>query len=203
MVYILLLFGIIYYIIFHKHHKRNKVELFELITLVTKFYVLTTISCLIIALGIYCFYVASLAVETRADVISYIVLGIIIISLTIINYIFYIKLNLRDYNQEIRAENNKKRLKIGEVLEFICFIICILSPIFAIPSFIEVFGDKREMIFRILKSFGICIFGLVLMFQLNPLNIKRFLVEEKNEEPIKKKRGRPRKNLKNSKLDKK
>jgi hypothetical protein len=170
----LIVLGVIYYLIFHKHHKRNKVELFELVSLVTKFYTLTILSTIIIGFGIYCIINANIYIETRSQVVESLLLGIIIISVTIINYIFYIKRNLQDFNQEVREQNKKTIMKIGEILECICFIICILAPILRLPVFIEVFDNRKKLIFEIIKSFAICIAGIILLFALNPLDIKRF-----------------------------
>lgn len=199
----LILLGVLYYLIYHKHHKRNQVEFFELVELVTKFYVRTIL--LLVLLGISAGFVG-MAIkfqEERTDVISYVAVAIIIASLSIINYRNYIIISLMDYDMEVREENNERKLKIGEVLEVICFIICILAPVWRIPGFIEVFEDKAKLILEIIKSFGISIGGLVLMFSQNPMNIKRFFVEEKKEEPVKRKRGRPRKNPESSKPNKK
>lgn len=191
----LVLLGIIYYLIFHKHHKRNHVELFELVELVTRFYVRTIILIVLLALSIYFIYMAVQLQDDRNDVIGCIVMAILIASFSIINYKAYIKRSLLDYNLEIRAENNERKLKIGEVLEVICFIICILAPIWKIPGFIEIFDDKPKLAIEIIKSFTISIAGLILIFVLNPMNIKKYFTEEKNEkEQVKKKRGRPRKN---------
>lgn len=190
----LILLGVIYYLIFHKHHKKNKVELFELVELVTKFYVRTIILIILLLISVYFIILAVHYQEDRNDTLSYILLAIIIASISIINYRAYIKASLLDYDMEVRKENNERKLKIGEILEIICFIICILAPIWRIPGFIEVFGDKEKLTIEIIKSFSISIGGLILMFALNPMNIKRFFAEDKKEEPVKKKRGRPRKN---------
>ena len=189
----LILLGIVYYIIFHKHHKRNHIELFELVELVTKFYVRTILLVVLLAVSAYFIMLGVYLQEERSDTITCIVIAIIIASFSIISYRKYIKLSLIDYDMEIRAENNQRKLKVGEVLEVICFIICILAPIWRIPYFIEIFDDSFKLALEIIKSFAISIGGLILIFALNPMNIKRFFVEEKIEEPVKKKRGRPRK----------
>lgn len=195
----LILLGVLYYAIFHKHHKRNHVELFELVELVTKFYVRSIVLLILLAISVYFIMMGVHLQEERTDAISCVVIAIIIASFSILSYRKYIKLSLLDYNTEVRAENNEKKLKIGEVLEVICFIICVLAPIWRIPGFIEVFDNKFKLAVEIIKSFGISIGGLILMFALNPMNVKRFFVEEeKVEEPIKKKRGRPKKNLENN-----
>lgn len=186
----LILLGIIYYLIFHKHHKKNQVELFELVELVTKFYVRTIILVILLLVSVYFIILAVHFQEDRSDTLSYILLAIIIASISILNYRKYIKDSLQDYVMEVRQENNKRALKIGEILEVICFIICILAPIWRLPGFIEVFENKQKLAIEIVKAFAISIGGIILLFALNPMNIKRFFVEE---EPVKKKRGRPRK----------
>lgn len=172
------LLGVIYYLIFHKHHKRNHVELFELVELVTKFYVRTIVLIILIALSVYFIILAVNMQEERNDVIACIIIAIIIASFAIINYISYIKASLLDYNTEIREHNNERKLKIGEVLEVICLIICVLAPIWRIPGFIELFEDKPKLTLEIIKSFAISIGGLILLFALNPMNIKRFFVKD-------------------------
>ena len=49
--------GVIYYLLFHKHHKRNKIDFSELITLVTRFYTRTTIAIILVVAGGYCIIV--------------------------------------------------------------------------------------------------------------------------------------------------
>lgn len=173
-IYIIIL-GIMYYIIFHKHHKRNSVEFNELISLLTKYYSLSIISTLLIILGVQCFVFAKQASYDRNEVIIYILTGIFIISVSLINYIFYIKRNLRDYNPVTREHNKEITLKIGEVLEFIIFIIFVLTPILRIPEFIDLFDNKKQMIIEILKSFLLSIAAMILLFNLNPLKIKEKL----------------------------
>lgn len=167
-----IILGIIYYLIFHKHHKRNKVGFDELVTLVPKFYSLAIVSSLIIIFGILCIIDANSYREDRSVVISQVLFGIVIISACIINFIFYIKRNLKDFDQEIRAENRKRTMKIGEVLELIFLIIFMLMPLWKIPSFIEIFDNKKELIIEILKSFVFTIVSIILIYNLNPLDIK-------------------------------
>ncbi len=195
-----ILLGVIYYLIYHKHHKRNHVELFELVELVTQFYVRTIVLLILLLISIYFIAMAVYLRDERNDVIACVALAIIIASCAILNYRKYIKNSLLDYDTEVRAQNNERKLKIGEIIELICFIICILAPIWRIPVFIELFNDKAKLALEIIRTFGISIGGLILIFALNPMNVKRFFVEEeKKEEPVKKKRGRPKKNPENIK----
>lgn len=176
-----ILLGVMYYLIFHKHHKRNHVELFELIELVTKFYVRTIFLIILLAVSVYLVIMAVYLQEDRNDVIACIALAVIIASFSIISYRSYIKISLLDYETETREQNNERKLKIGEVIEVICLIICILAPIWRIPGFIEVFDNKSKLALEIIKSFSISIGGLILIFALNPMNIKRFFVEEEKK----------------------
>lgn len=166
-----------YYVIFHKHHKRNNVEISELISLVTKFYSLTIISTIIIICGILCIFDANSYKDERREVISRVSLGIVIISATIINYIFYIKRNLKDFNQEIREETKKKTMKIGEILELILFTIFLFFPIIRIPEFIGLFSNKNKFIIEIFKSLLLSVASLFLLYKLNPLDIRNKLGE--------------------------
>ena len=169
-VYIIVL-GVAYYAIFHKHHKRNKVELDELVNLVTKYYTRTMLATFFIFIGVRCFGEAIAVKYDRTEVILYIIMGILIISATILNYIFYIKNELRDYDQTVREENKKRTIKIGEILELIFFTIFILMPIWQIPVFIEI-EEKKELIIEVAKATGIAIASGILLVALNPIDIK-------------------------------
>lgn len=167
----LILIGVAYYLIFHKHHKRNKVELDELVSLVTKFYSLTMLSTIFICIGLSCIVATATVKYDRSEVIIYILAGIAIISITIINYIFYIKKALRDYDQNVRQANKKRTLKIGEVLLFVFLLLFMLMPIWQIPRFMEI-EESKVLIIEIAKSIGISIASIFLLFMLNPIDIK-------------------------------
>lgn len=189
------LLGVLYYLIYHKHHKRNHVELFELIELVSRFYVRTIALVLFLALSVYLIIMAVYLQEERNDVIACIIMAIAIASFSIISYRSYIIKSLLDYNMEVREVINKKKLKIGEVVELICIIICILAPIWGIPSFIEIFDDKARLTIAVFRCFFISIGGLVVLFLLNPMNINKLL----GEEEVKKKKTKKKSNNKDSK----
>ena len=164
--------GVIYYLLFHKHHKRNKIDFSELITLVTRFYTRTTIAIILVVAGGYCIIVANDYRENRSEVVANIVFGIAIISPTIINYIFYLRESLRDPNPEIREQNKKATIKIGEILELIIFSIFILMPIWCIPHFINLVPRRDELIKEVIIVFAISFSSLFLMYALNPMDIK-------------------------------
>lgn len=164
--------GVVYYFIFHKHHKKNKIQLDELISLVSKFYVTTIITTIAIVLGISCIVGANALKDTRSEMVMAILFGIIIITIAIINFVFYIKKSLKDLDQEIREKVRKATIKIGEVLELIFFIIFITMPLWRIPKFIEVIDDKKELTLELIRAFGLCIAALFLLNTLNPVDIK-------------------------------
>ena len=194
-----------YWLIFRKHHKRNHVEIFELVNLVTKYFVVTTVSILLIIFGIDCIITANQYIETRRDVIAGVSLGIVIISATIIYYIKYIKSSLIDYDMEVREATNKKSLRIGEILQLICLILIILLPLWRIPYFIKVFDDRKELIIDLVRSFAISFAAMFVLYNMNPLEFREYLskkfsgeetkedlkevVEEKVEEKPKKNSG--------------
>ena len=184
----LLAIGVLYYFIFHKHHKKNKIQFDELITLVTKFYTVTMLTTIGIILGIVCIIYANTFKYDRAQVISAILLGIIIITISIINYVFYIKRSLKEMDVVERESIRKATIKIGEIIELIFFIIFILMPIWRIPKFIEVIENKKQLIIELVRSFGLCIAALFLMDSLNPVNIKekiKNLFTKKKDKKIK------------------
>ncbi len=109
--------------------------------------------------------------DERIEVISRILLGIIIASVTIINFIFYLKRNLQDMNQEIKEENKKRTMKIGEILELIFFTIFLFTPIWRIPNFIKL-HESSELIVEIGKSIFLSFLSIILLYNLNPMNIK-------------------------------
>ena len=131
-------------------------------------------------MGIFCIIEANSFNEDRTDVIIYVSCGILIISATVINYIFYIKRNLKDLNPDIREKIKKNNIKIGEIIEFIFFIIFALTPIWRIPVFIELFEDKRRLIIEMIKAFALSIASIILLFSLNPININEKIDKLKN-----------------------
>lgn len=170
-IYIIAL-GFIYYFIFKKHHKRNKIDFSELISLIVKFYTTVTISLIIIGFGIYCIIDANKYKDDRMDVISYVSLGIIIISVVIINFIFYLKRSLKDLNPVVREESKKRTMKIGEVLELIIFTLLVFVPIFRIHNLIEIFDNRKEFIIELVRDIAISASSIILLINLNPCKIK-------------------------------
>ena len=177
----LLLLVLIYYIIFHKHHKRNKVETFELLELFTNYFVTTTISIILILVGINLIKEAHCVRDSRSDVITYLTMSIAIMSGTVINYYFFIKRNLKDFDPDLRANFKKRVSDIGEILELIIFGLLALSPIIGIPKFISVSYEKKLLIKYIIISILLSISSIFLLHEINPLDIKNKFFKKKKE----------------------
>lgn len=128
--------------------------------------------------GGYCIIDAYSYRDERAEVISRVLIGIIIISVTIINYIFYLKKNLQDLDQELREENKKCTMKIGEILELIFFTIFLFTPIWRIPSFMKL-SETSNLIVEIGKSIFVSFLSVILLYNLNPMDIKNKKIVKK------------------------
>lgn len=63
-------------------------------------------------------------------------------------------------------------MKIGEILELIIFTIFLFMPIWRIPNFIELYQNNKGVIVEILKSIFISLLSLLLLYNLNPMDIK-------------------------------
>lgn len=161
---------ILYYIIFHKHHKKNKICLDELISLLSNFFVTTTVSVLFLSVGIYIFIDAFNYLDERIEVISHFIVAILVISIDILNYIYYIKRKLVDVNIVERINIRKNTLKVGEVIQFIVFILIFLVPFFKIPYFVSIKENYSLLITELLKYIGLSIASIIILINLNPLD---------------------------------
>lgn len=143
-----------------------------MVELVTKFYSLTLLSILLLGAGFFLILNAVTYKYDRMEVITSVSLGIFINILVVYNYIVYIRKSLQDLNQEIREEEKRRTIKIGEILELIIFTIMILTPLWRIPYLIDIYENKKEFTIEIIKVCVISIAALFLLYNLNPMNIK-------------------------------
>lgn len=173
--------GIIYFLIFRKHHKRNKVEIDELIELVSKFFSLTTISLFIIGCGIYLFRNAAIHRYDNEEVRNSIILGIFIISATVLNYINYLKKSLKDFEEEVRQEKRKNDFKIGQIILLVLLIVFMLMPILRIPTFLKLKEFKEKLYFEIGKTVLLSISSIFLLYNLDPMGIKELIFRKKDK----------------------
>ena len=76
-----------------------------------------------------------------------------------------------------KKENEKKTSDIAEWIELIIFITMIIAAIFNIIKYIQ-FIDMTEKIKQIIGSILIIIASLILLYNLNPLEIKDKIKEK-------------------------
>ncbi len=83
---------------------------------------------------------------------------------------------------EIREENKKRTMKIGEILEFIFLTFFIFTPLWRIPTFIDMYKHNENLILEIAKSVLLTIVSIFLMYQLNPLEIKNKILNNNKKD---------------------
>ncbi len=163
---------IFYILIFYKHHKRNRLEISEVLEIYMKYIVLLGVSIFILIIAFDMFLTGLSAIEYRKERYTNFVAFVIVTSLVIWNFIRFLKSNLKDIEVSSREENKKNTAKIGEVLELIFLSIIIFMPIWRIPEFVKLIEDKKELFIQIGISFFYSIMSIFILFKLNPLNIK-------------------------------
>ena len=174
-------YGIVYYIIFHKHHKRNKIELDELVSSVVKFYSLTILSILLLIIGFFVIINSVTYKYDRNEIIVNISFGTVLNIITVLNYIKYLKDSLKDYDSVIREANRKATLRLGEILQFIFFVIMALIPIWRLPYLIKMFDNTQEFGIELTKVLAISAASIFLLYNLNPLDIKNKMFKRKGK----------------------
>ena len=172
----------LYCIIFYKHHKRNHIQLFELVPLFTNFFVTISVSVLILGFGVWYFIDGFKYIDTRSDVIQHNVIAFIAVVGTIVNFIFYLKRRLKDLDDSVRAKTNKESLQWGEILQFIIFIIMMFMPFWRMNDFLQIYENKPLLYKEIAKSCAISIAAGFLLWQMNPLHFKQVIFHIKPEE---------------------
>lgn len=163
-----------YYFLFKDHHKRNELKFHEIYPLVINYLILCIISFLVLAFGIDRVFTGYVYNDEIYEVIKEFVTGFAIISVVIINFIFYVKkhrVDLTNKEQEAREENDKRDLKIAEVIELVILSLMFILPIFNIFKYIN-YIDKAEQIRQTLGGLLFMAISLFLLISLNPLNIK-------------------------------
>lgn len=160
-----------YYFIFKEHHKKNEMKFHEIYPLVINYLILCIISFLVLIFGIDRVITGYVYNDEIYEVIQEFITGFAIISIVIINFIFYIKKHKQDLVQEEREEEEKKTTNIAEIIELVLLIAMFIIPIFNIFKYIN-FIDKTEQIRQIFGGVLFMVISVFLMFSLNPLDIK-------------------------------
>lgn len=167
----LIITGISYYIFFGKHHKRNAMKYNEIYPLVINYLALFIISFFILAFGVDIVLTGYIYNEEVSEVIKELFIGFSVISLVILNFIFYIKRHNIDLIQADREAKEKIDAHIGEWVEIVVFILIILVSVFNIFKYIS-FIDKFIKYKQIFISILCIITSSFLLYHLNPLDIK-------------------------------
>ena len=160
-----------YYLIFKEHHKKNKLKFHEIYPRVINYIILCIISFLVLLFGIDRVFTGYVYNDEIYEVIKEFITGFTIISIVIINFIFYIKRNKVDLIQEMREAQDEKDSKIAEIIEIILFALMFFLPLFNIFRYINYIDEverTRQIVFGILFMLT----SLFLLFSLNPLDIR-------------------------------
>ena len=160
-----------YYFIFKKHHKKNKLKFHEIYPRVINYIILCIISFFVILFGIDRVFTGYIYNDEIYEIIKEFITGFAIISVVIINFIFYIKRNRVDLIQEEREAQDIKDSKIAEIIEIIIFLLMFILPIINIFRYIN-YIDKEEKIRQIVFGVLFMITSAFLLFSMNPLDIR-------------------------------
>ncbi len=165
------LIGLSYYLIFRKHHKKNEMTFAEIYPLVIEYFAISIISIIFLIIGFSCIARGCIDNDEIGEVIKEFGIGITIISLTILHFIFWIKTHKVDLEKLDREEKEVKTNNIAEWIELIAFILIIIASIFNIVKYAQ-FIDDVEKYSQIGTSVLCIIAALILLYNINPLDIK-------------------------------
>lgn len=167
----LVVIGISYYLLFKEHHKRNEMTFSEIYPLVIEYAVISIISIILLIVAGNCIIQAYTNPDEIKEVVKELLIGFTIISLVIIHFIFWVKKHKRDIPKSDREEIEEETANIAEWIELIVFIAMIIMSIFNIIKYIQ-FIDPIEKVRQIAISILIIISAIVLLYNLNPVEIK-------------------------------
>ena len=170
MLYIAII-GISYYFIFRKHHKDNLLKFADIYPLFINYSVLCIISTFVLIFGVDVLLTGYMFQEQRSEVVLDLIAGLSIISIVILNFIYYIKKNKAPVNIEMQEEKNKMDAKISEWIELIIFIAMFVYSIFNIIKYSN-FVDELEKQRQVLLYSISAIISIFLLLHFKPLNIK-------------------------------
>ena len=195
-----------YYLLFKEHHKNNKLKFSEIYPLVINYLVLCIVSFIVLLFGIDRVLIGYEYNEEIYEVIKEFITGFSIISVVIINFIFYVKSHKVNPEPEERKVQEDKTEKIAEIVELVFLLLMIIAPIFNIFRYIN-FVEKEELIKQSLLGLLFICVSVFLLFNLNPLDIKgklkKMINKKENKEKENKKKDNKEKNNVNNKDDKK
>ena len=160
-----------YFFIFKEHHKRNKLKFHEIYPLVISYLIICIVSFLSFLFGVDRVLTGYIYNDEFSEIVKEFITGFAIISVVIINFIFYVKRHKVDLIQEEREAQDIKASKIAEIIELVIFSIMFILPIFNIFRYIS-YIDKAEKIRQICGAVLFMIVSAFLLYSMNPLDIK-------------------------------
>lgn len=163
--------GLSYYFIFREHHKRNEMTFSEIYPIVIEYMVTCIMSVIFLAIGVSAIRQGYVNNDEVSEVIKELTTGIIIISLVIIHFVFWVKKHLQDIPKEVREVEAEKTNNIAEWIELIAFIGIIVISIFNIFKYMQ-FIDPSEKYKQIGYSVIYIFSSILVLYKLNPLQIK-------------------------------
>lgn len=167
----IVLIGISYYLIFRKHHKKNGMTFAEIYPLVIEYFAISIISIFFLLIGLGCIARGCTDNDEIGEVIKEFAIGITIISLTILHFVFWIKTHKVDLEKSEREASEIKTSNIAEWIELIAFILIIIASVFNIVKYAQ-FIDEAEKYSHIGTSVLCIIAAIILLYNMNPLGIK-------------------------------
>ena len=187
LVILLPLFLILYFVIFSKYNKRNKLGIIEIIFNLLEFLMGSMIHLLIFIIGMDFYIEGLLLIDAVYERYANFIVSVLIISGVIYHYIKYIKRLLIDIDEEEIKKNDKRIEKIGEYALFLFLCIMIITPILNLPRIMSLLANKKAMIKEIIESFIASGIGVFLIYHINPLNVidkSRYVNKEEVEDKI-------------------
>lgn len=167
----LVFIGLLYYVLFAKHHKKNKLTFSEIYPLIINYLCVAIISTFVFLFGMDCVLTGYIYNDEISEVVKELFLGLTAISIVILNFIFYVKKHRVDFIESERKENEKRDNYIGEWVQILIFSLMILIPLFNIFKYIN-FIDKAQKYRQIFGSVLCIVSSIYLLYNLNPLDIK-------------------------------
>lgn len=173
-------FAILYFIIFRKYNKRNKLNIFEIIRNMLEYSSKSALHMFTIALGLDYFIEGMLLLESVYERYANFFVAVLILSITIFHYIKYVKKLFIDLKEEDVKANEKRTEKFAEYVMFIFLGAMLITPVFYIPRAAAISVDGSMFFTELIKALGCSLTGGYLLVYMNPLGV----VRKKDEKTI-------------------
>lgn len=166
-------FAILYFIIFRKYNKRNKLNIFEIIRNMLEFSSKSALYMFMIVLGFDYFIEGLLLLEAVYERYANFFVAVLIISITIFHYIKYVKKLFIDLKEDDVKVNEKRTERFAEYVMFIFLGAMLITPVFYIPRAAAISLDGGMFFTEVIKALGCSLTGGYLLVYMNPLGVVR------------------------------